>query len=316
MDIIVIFVSKPIYIVMIRKLLSTLVIAVFLFSCQNRGTGENQDDLGFADTFELEITTELEQEILEDIIENLASPVEVAALINGLGVPFSKEYLSSTDQADDYNTLFQKSIYLGILGTDLGYLNMYDKNNSVIDYISAIKNIADDIMVGQFFDFTTLKRLATNNNNLDSLMYISVRSFNQMDQYLRDNKRSHVSSLVVAGVWLEGLYLATQVSQNNPHPDLNNRIGEQKIVINDLIALLENYKSDRKFEGLLQDIRDLKDAFEDVNITIELGEPEMKEEDGMLVVVQNETSIVEMDETTLETITSKTQEIRNKLIAI
>lgn len=301
---------------MIRKLAFILLATAFVISCQNRSTGEAEGEFDFSDSFDLEITTEFEEEILEDIIENLASPVEVAALVSGLGVPFSKDYLTTTEHADDYNTLFQKAIYLGILGTDLGYLNMYNKNSSVIDYITAVKSIADDIMVGQFFDFTTLKRLATNNNNLDSLMYLSVRSFNRMDQYLRDNKRSHVSSLIVAGVWLEGLYLATQVSEDSPHPDLNNRIGEQKIIINDLLSLLGNYKTDRKFEGLIKDIEELKATFEEVNITVELGEPEMKEEDGMLVIVQNETSIVEMDSATLKKIISKTKEIRNKLTAL
>jgi hypothetical protein len=41
--------------------------------------------------------------------------------------------------------------------------------------------------------------------NLDSLIFISVHSFNQMDDYLRTNKRGNLSALIITGTWIEGL---------------------------------------------------------------------------------------------------------------
>ena len=38
-----------------------------------------------------------------------------------------------------------------------------------------------------------------------------------MDEYLRENNRSDISSLLVTGMWIEGMYLACQVVKEVPH---------------------------------------------------------------------------------------------------
>ena len=141
------------------------------------------------------------------------------------------------------NTDFKQALNLGIYGCDLGYLNMYEKTGSIISSMQAIKKLADQLRIGHFFDFNTIKRLATNNENIDSLMYISVSSFNNMDEYLRDNNRSDISSLLVTGMWIEGMYLACQVVKENANDQLRERIGDSKIVLSDLLLILKNYKS-------------------------------------------------------------------------
>jgi len=293
-----------------------IIMVCLLFSCRNRSSTGVDDEFYFTDTFAVADSFGIHQEAMEDIIENLASPVEIAGLLNKINAPFSNTYLASTDYLDDYNTTFKKAVALGVFGADLGYLNMYNINNTVLDYLSAVKSLADDLKVGQFFDFTTLKRLATNSENLDSLMFLSVRSFNQMDQYLRENKRGHLSSLIMGGLWIEGMHLATQVAKTSPHPDLYNRIGEQKIVIPDLLALLGRYREDPKFEKLVSDLENVKNSFDKVTITYEMGEPEMIEKEGKLIFIQNETSHVEMPDTLLQEITLKIEDLRNQLIGI
>jgi len=72
-----------------------------------------------------------------------------------------------------------------------------------------------------------------------------------MDKYLRSDNRSELSTLMVTGVWIEGLYLATQVAKSSPHPQLAERIGEQKIIMGDLMLILENYKNDKNFLKLI-----------------------------------------------------------------
>ena len=138
-------------------------------------------------------------------------------------------------------TNFDKAFTLGILGADLGYLNMYEKTGSSIDILSSIRKLAEGIRVGQFFDFETIKRLSQNKSNLDSLLFLSIDSYTQIDKYLRDNDRGQLSALMIIGVWIEGQYLATQVVKEYPDQMLRDRIGEQKIILNDLILLASPY---------------------------------------------------------------------------
>jgi len=299
---------------MIKKI-SYVLLSVIILSACGGGNKPGTDFGNVPDDVVNDGVLDLSEEQMTDFVDNMSSPVEMAALIKGLDVAFSNKYLAPTNNIENFSTNFQQAFNLGVYGVDLGYLNIYNKTNSVIDYISAIKTLADGINVGQFFDFTTLKRLAQNNSNLDSLMFISVHSFNKMDRYLRNNKRSNLSVLMITGLWIEGMYLATQVYKESPHPELKERIGEQKMILDRLLLFLQNFKSDKQFASLIADLEVLQNDLNDVKITIEKGDPQAIEQDGMLVIIQNDVSIIEISDEQLENIINNTEVIRNKLIA-
>jgi len=296
--------------------------ALFLLivsSCGNSSNnteGDGFDDFSVPDSIMQDEDEPLivSEQAMADIISNISSPVEMSSLIKESGVQFNYKYLNSTDNIDNYNTGFIQALNLGILGADLGYLNMYNKTGTVLSYITSIKTLADNLKVGQFFDFSMLKRLATNSDNLDSLMYISVSSFDQMDIFLRENNRSDVSALIVTGVWLEGLFLATQVVKDNPNKEITERIGEQKLILNDLLLILNNFKRDKKFFSLIEKINQIKEIYKDVSITYEIGEPEAVEVDGVLTIIQNETSIVNITDEQLKAITAEIEAVRKFIV--
>ncbi len=257
---------------------------------------------------------EVSSEAMQKIIENISSPVEIAALIKQMGIPFNKNYLSSSDSIANYNTALHKAFVLGIMGADLGYLNMYNKTGSVLENLSTIRELSNDLKIGQFFDFSSLKRLASSKSNIDSLMYISIHSFNEMDNYLRNNKRGNLSALMISGVWIEGLYLVTQVSKKYPDRQLIEKIGDQKIMLDNLMLILKNYSNDPNFIPFVTEIEKIKAQFSSVKISYELGEPEAVEKDGKLTIIQHEKSIINISESALKNITMVTEEIRNKMI--
>ena len=302
---------------MFNKVLSLLLFLILVSSCRTSVDNSEQNINAMQDSSISAMEIEVSEEALVEIVANIASPIEMAALMNRLSVPFSKEYLASTGSVNDLNTNFQMAYKLGIFGADLGYLNMYEKSSAAVEYISTIKTLADGLRVGQFFDYTTLKRLATNNQNLDSLMYLSVHSYNEIDTYLRETPgRSYLSSLMITGLWIEGLYLITQVAKEYPYPDISERIGEQKIILTDLLDVLNLYKKNSSFNELIQDFETLNVEFKKINITYEIGEPETIEKDGRLVLIQNETSNVEITDEQLNSLIEITDKIRNKLIGL
>jgi hypothetical protein len=303
---------------MTGKITNLIAITILLLVCSCRNTGTRQGSLAFpvADSVPSGEAEKLSEEAIADIVQNIGSPVEIAAIMQALQVPFSAEYLASTRGADRLATNYQKAVMLGIYGADLGYLNIYEKTGNSVDVLSTIKRLADGLRVGQFFDFETIKRLSVSKSNLDSLLFLSVSSYNKIDRYLRDNGRGSVSALMIAGVWIEGQYLATQVVTNYPDRVLRNRIGEQKIVLGDLLMLLRPYRQSSAEYGSLYDMMEqITEAYSPVNISYRLAEPETVEQDGRLVMIQHEESIVEMSDEQLAEITGISKEVRNKLIS-
>ncbi|MCX6330778.1 MAG: hypothetical protein NTZ85_14850 [Bacteroidia bacterium] len=304
-------------IILMRGRLVFILITVLLISFSCRNSAKRNADFVFpeADSVPVGEAEKLSAEAIEEISKNITSPVEIANLLQVLAVPYSPDYLASSIDANKQPTAFDKALTLGILGADLGYLNMYEKTGSSIDILSSIRKLAEGTRVGQFFDFETIKRLSLNKSNLDSLLLLSIDSYTKIDKYLRDNERGQLSSLMIIGVWLEGQYLATQVVKEYPDPILKDRIGEQKIILNDLIMLANPYcNRDSEFGSLCKDLQIIKEKYRDIRITYTLGEPKSVEVDGGLKVEQTETSVVEMTDAQLAEIIEVTKIIRNKLI--
>jgi len=297
---------------MIRNFSLFVIATLFLAACGQRPSEKLEVDLEDAEAGELQISSET----MNEIIQNIASPIEVAALISSLNIPFSTSYLADPEKLSTSTTSFEMAYSLGALSADLGYLNMYEKTGTAVNYLSSINRLADALQIGQFFDFATIKRLATTSSDLDSLLFISINSFNNMDDYLRETDRSNLSTLMIAGVWMEGLYLATQVAVQNSNEELQSMIGEQKLILNDLLLVLNNFRNEPVIKGYIDDFEAIKGAYTDVKITYEVGEPETIEKDGMLMVVQSETSHVAMDDATLRKIIETTREIRNRQMNI
>ncbi len=298
-----------------RVFLFPLIAVLICFSCRNSSNDNREFVFPEVDSIPLSEAEKLSPEAIADISRNIASPVEIANLLQLLDVPFSQKYLASSIDANKQSTNFNKALKLGILGADLGYLNMYEKTASSLDILSSIRRLAEDINVGQFFDFESIKKLSQNKSNLDSLLFISIDSYSQIDDYLRNNDRGQLSALMVIGVWIEGQYLATQVVSQYPDKMLSDRIGEQKIILNDLLLLISPYcNRDTEFKVLCSNLQDIKNLYRDVRITYTQGDPVSTEKDGGLVIEQTESSVVEMTDKQLEDIIEITKNIRNRLI--
>ena len=295
----------------------SLLSAILMILASCGGSGNNRDKFVFPESDSIPVieAEKLSQEAIEDIVQNISSPVEMAALLQALQVPYFAEYLTPTQNAESLTTNFQKALLLGIYGADLGYLNIYEKTGTAIDNLTTINKLADGIRVGQFFDFETLKRLAVNKSNIDSLLYMSVHSYNEIDNYLRENERGYLSALMITGVWIEAQYLACEVVKDFPHEELRNRIGEQKIILNDLLLLLSPYRdSGDEYRGLMADLEMIKEKYRPVEISFTPGEPETIEKDGRLVVIQNEESVIVISDEQLSDIIGVTESVRNKIV--
>ncbi len=300
---------------MIKKILTVLVIAfsvMYLASCSsNNESGNNENDMEIPDSLLKEDSVpKVSEKSIEDLVQNISSPIEMSSLIKSTGVKFMPELLAPTQNVDKYATSVERSLALGIFGTDIGYLNLYNQTRFIVDYLTAIKTLAEGIKVDQFFDFNALKELATSGENVDSLMYLSVSSFNKIDKYLREHNRSNISVLIITGVWIEGMYFACKINEEVQNKKIADRIAEQKNVLSNLVLILKQYKGDDNFTKLVKNLEKLKEAYEPIEITYELGEPEMVEKDGMLVVVQNEKPVITATEQDYKNISKVIEEIR------
>ena len=250
------------------------------------------------------------------IVEGFASPVEMAAMIKDNHIQFKKEYMLSTKIVDDYETNIKKALGLGLLSADLGYLNIYKKTGQMIDYLVSINSIAGDLRVAQFFDFQTLKTLVTQSDNMDTLLFMTVSSFHQIDAYFTQSNRSYLTVLSVTGVWIESLYLLTQVANDNPDKDFIDKIGSQKELLTQLVEIEKVYKGHPQFDFIIEQLEKLQQAFSTITIETVQTQGHVDFVDGNYVIYPSEETTIDMPDGTLETIISTTKEVRNAIVNI
>lgn len=306
----------------IKRVGALLILAVLLYSCMSdtakkaKNEFDMPDSLVSADTTNSEQALDQTKDMVDHMVENLGSPIETIAMLKSLGIPFNSTLLATNDDVDRFNSSYSQAVALGIYGADLGYLNFYGKTSHVLSYISTVKGLADELKVGQFFDYSTLKRLASNNDNVDSLIFISRKSMNRIDQYLRKTQRSSISAAIVTGVWIEGMHYVTQFYKLNQKSRLKEAIGDQKNLITLLIKVLNGYTYHPEMAEIKKDLEYINEVYKGVTISIQEGEPEYKEINGIYTVIQHDKTVINISNNQINEITARTQKVRSKLLGV
>ncbi len=266
------------------------------------------------DTTQKIIKADISAEVINDIIQSIPSPLEMATMLKDNNQAYDVTLLNSTTNSDNYNTNYKMAFNVGVYSADLGYINIYEKTFSAMEYLNCIRKLSDGINVGQFFDFETLKRLATNNKNYDSLIFISTENFNKMDAHLRTQNRAELSVLMISGAWLEGLSISCQIAKRNPNAELIEKIGFEKINLDNILLILNAYKNDKYFGQIVTEFEKLKQIYSKINITYEYAEPETKEVNGQLVIVNNSKSSININDEQLAEIIAEIARVRGVMI--
>lgn len=289
-----------------------MVIALSVLSC---GTESESDQLALEAALEKKNPQNtIADETIAGIINSIPSPLEISELIKKSGGMYEKSLLNDPEKSSDYNTGFKKAINLGVYSTDLGYINIYGRNADALDYISSVKELADGLNIGHFFDLAMIKKLAENRNDMDSLLLVTTDNFEKINRFLQENRRSEQSVLILSGGWLEATYLSCEIVKKNPNEKLKEKIAEQKIILEQLLLLLSNYSDDQDVAILTGELKKLKEVFDQIEISYVYKKSKMKEVDGILVIEDESQSQVNITEENLADISKITEEIRNKII--
>jgi hypothetical protein len=301
------------------RIITTGLILALLCSC---GSGpkapEVVDVMNDGDTTtKAAADTGISPEVIGDILNSIPSPLEISVLLKESGKKYNSAFLNSPDNLSKYNSNYKKALNLGVYGTDLGYTNIYEQNQDGVKYMSSIKELADGLNIGQFFDVETIGRLATNSKNLDSLLLITTQNFNSINHYLHTQSRSNLSVLLLTGGWLEALNIVCQTAKSNPdNKELQETIGAQKVILENFLLLLSFYKdTDQNMASLLTDMQQLKAAFDKVEITYTYKESTFEVVDGVMVIKDNSTSTINIKPEDVKEISDMITSIRNKIIS-
>ena len=264
------------------KLILIAVSSTVLFSCGSEQadkelTGDGKDSS--ATNVDLDKLAEVQK-----IFYTIPSPMEMASLLKKSGSMYDASILNDIHNVSKYTSVRNQALNLGIYGADLSYTSIFNQNQESIIYLSCAKQLADNMGVTNAFTKQTMERIEGNVENRDSLLDIISESFYILDAYLKENNRDNISAMVIAGGWLEGLYIATKLLKENQNdPDLVERIAEQKLSLSNLIALVKQYPDDPALKDILADLQSVNTIYDKVQINTEGGEVTKDKKGGTVI---------------------------------
>jgi len=186
---------------------------------------------------------------------------------------------------------------------------MYNQTQEALSYLASIKQLADKLGISSAFDETTFKRFENNLTNKDSLVTLVGVAYRSSDNYLKNNKRLDISSLILLGGWLESMNIAIESYKAKNNEEIKRRIAEQKLTVNNLLQLITMNAPDQT--DLIASLKELSLLYEKVEFKYKYVEPTT--DTARKITYINSTNELVMDDATFKDILEKLQAFRNKI---
>jgi len=293
----------------ITYLLFVLFVTTLFTGCNNSNNTFQNDN----DTLNNAITIEHTKKV-KKIFYNVPSPIEMANVLHESGVQYKPEILVPFKAVDKYVNVPKQALILGVYGSDLSYVRLFDQIQQSINYLSSIKKLTGDLNIPEDQGSFAVNRLENNMDNRDSLLQIVTETYSSANTYLKENERGNTATLIILGGWIEALYISTNIVDfDNPkNKQVINRIAEQKYSLSNLIELIKGYPNDKELKEYLPLMNNLHNEFSLVDIKYEKRDV-VTDENKKLTTI-NSIVTINISKSTFEEIKKTITEIRNKII--
>jgi len=222
----------------------------------------------------VEEMTEADLAQADQMIQQMPSPIEMAILVKHAGGEYNSSLLNDVKNLDNYVTNGKKTINMGVYSSDVGYTSLYKQTQETVFYLNNVRKLSDAIGLSDAFDQSMFDRVEENIEVRDSLLHILSSSYDLANDYLKNNNRMNTSVLMIAGGWIESIYLAANLGVEGGRPEdvIALRILEQEVVLGKIIASMKMVDGDPLVDEFVLKLEDLAKVLVAKDLRIGEGE--------------------------------------------
>lgn len=232
------------------------------------GCSNNQGNSKVKQNIDINVDVSADINRAQQVFYALPSPIETAHLIQSAGVSYNMDLSNPVDNAEKYSTTMKKALNFGVYGADLSYASLFNQTQTTIQFMATEKKLAEELGIYDFVDADVAEHIESIINDRDSVMEILADGFTNASDCLKDAGRAEVAALIVAGGWIEGLYLATQLAGlSADNSRLIDLVIDQRLSLTILIKLLDNYKTLPNVNTVYDWLIDLQSTYDKVKAT-------------------------------------------------
>jgi len=274
------------------------------------GGTEEDNELNNVEIVDSVITDIIEPPI-ESIEYSVPTPNELFEIVKLQGGDQQNNLVNPLENSENYVDSKSKAINFGVYSADIAYLSCFGIGVDFLKYFKKIEELGEELGISGAFDEELMSRIETNEGNTDSLFSISNDSYYDSYLYLEQNEKGNELSLIMVGGYVESLYIICNlVDTYNGDDAIVRKIGDQKIVLENLIDFVSEYAEDASVSEVIADMMDLTEVFEKEMTFVATESSVKNDEDGTLLLTGG--GSFNMTENAFNAIKEKATELRDK----
>jgi hypothetical protein len=258
-------------------------VLLFLTNCNNnpQQTKDAKEFDSISDTVNFKV-------VYTNTVYCIPSPQLTNMYFKQIGIYPDRTLVNPLKNIEKYTTSTRKAINLGVLGVDLGYMNMFTVSESTNNYIAAISQISDDLGLGLVFTRDIYDKVMSLKSNQDSLIqYLSIL-FAKTDLYLKNNAQQQTSMLVITGGWIESFFLLCTIYDQTNNNDILPYLYQQKFILDNIIKnLTQFYYNSKELAEITDDLVEIAYDFDVLDFRYTYTDPLFISKDEVMIFNNN-----------------------------
>ncbi len=208
---------------------------------------------------------DVEQNVHE-FVYPLPTAFEITEMLNRIDAAYILDICNPKENVDKYVTEAKRAVNMGVYSADLCYASTYNQQSNVMDYTQTIRALIDALDMTRAVDPELASKMEDNENNREGMTELISNSFYDSYDYLNRNGRGPVSLMIVAGSWIEGLYIATHISQETfENKEMIKILQSQKEPLVKLVELLGKVEGEPNLSEISADLQPLYKIYTSVD---------------------------------------------------
>lgn len=246
-------------------------LSLLISSCGGGGEKKEAPDSAAS---EFEAAKEQMASDVKKVLRDLPPPSEVPYLLMATGADYDENIVNELESAVKYQGDKAKAaLNLGIYASDIAYMTSYDKSETALEYMNECQKLATPIGVADAIDLGMVARFEKNMENKDSLAIITNDIIETTEARLSELDEMESAALLLAGSWIEGIYLSTSIINNYPEnlPDdartlilepIVKIVIDQKASLDDLLAVLNDVPDSPNINSIEAELQKVKHLYD------------------------------------------------------
>lgn len=250
-----------------------LFLTILLIACNtNNKENKSEEDVSLIGSEALR-----KQINVQNFFNTIPSAVDIFKIIDQTRLNYNPDYLNDPTKYKEYSLEKSRVLNLGVYGADLAISGVFNQTQKSVLFLKCTNYLAQELGISSAFNEKTMDRLENNKESRDSALKIISEAFKRADKIFTENKRNELSVLMIAGAFIESMYVAGEYALSKQNDSLSvKKIMEiyiqQDEALSYLINLLEI--TDNMEES---DISDIKEKLKNIHTHLKKSNNDIKE---------------------------------------